>query len=605
MPSLPLAGAAPPWQRAHTRLQALLLRNLPAQRAGSQWFTALAGALTALVVGLGLTAVVQAIFANAIADAFDTAAGSSATAQLFSGLGKSALTPDVLKLFALEQRVPLVFHLNLGLGELGSGGGDLTLTLPLTGLLLVPAVALVIGGYVAASADYYRLARYSVGYGALMGPIYGVLLAVLALFSSSNVSAGAAGVSASLSVGPAFLPALLYGALWGTIFGALGGWIQLRGSRWLTTTWSALQSIQRRRLAAALAGAGASALCALLLFSILGAALTAVAFTQVSATATPAGSASALTALSATGPSAVLLVVLLLPTLAVYALAFSTGAALESAATSSLPTGQNQTAGIGLITGHAALPPALYLLVLVPAISYFFGGRIAARVAATTRASDRFIAGALMAAPLSVLLTALAWMVSFGVDASASGLSAGGSFGPSAAGTFITVLIASALLGGLGGASTSMIGNLGGIARAGRGLIRIAGRPLIPRLDRLTRFPSAKRRAAWHEWIYDGILIAAQVGILVIGLQIVDRTLARLIPFILLVVANEIAAALLIALPALCFVAALFAALTAPGDAPAAGPSSDPVPRDPALVAVSVPWGMGAPGGEPPTWPRQ
>jgi hypothetical protein len=614
MPSVPLVGAAPPWQQAHTRLQALLLRNLPAQRARNQWFTALAGALTSLVAGLGLTAVVQAIFAKSIVDAFKAAAGSSATAQFFSGIGASALTPDVLKLFALEQRVPLVFHLDLGLGELGSGSGDLTLTLPLTGLLLIPAVALVIGGYVAASADYERVPRYSVGYGALMGPIYGVLLAVLALFSSSNISAGAAGVSASLSVGPAFLPALLYGALWGTVFGALGGWIQLRGSRWLTTTWSALQSVRRRRLAAAVAGAGASALCALLFFIILSTALAAVAFIQASATGAPTGSPSTLGGLSAaTGPLAVLLLVALLPALAVYALAFSTGAALESASTSSLPTGASQSSSISLITGHAALPVALYLLVLVPAISYFFGGRIAARMAGTTRASDGFITGALIAAPLSALLASLAWMVSFGVDESVAVASAGASVGPSVGGTFITVLIASALLGGLGGASTSVIVNLGGITRAGRVLIRIAGRPLIPLLDRLTRFPGTERRAAWREWIYDGMLIAAQLGALVIVLQIVDRTLAQLIPFGPLVLANDIAAALLIVLPALCFVGALFAALTTPGDMPAGAsvaesqsPSgSSSIPRDPALIAVSAPWGMGAPGGEPPTWPNR
>ncbi len=91
-----------------TSLQAFLLRNLSARVAVNVWWMAALGAAAALLIGLAITYVIQLLLAQVVSNAIDAVTDSSIGAQLAAIVAKSYLTPDALKLFAIEHRIPLV-----------------------------------------------------------------------------------------------------------------------------------------------------------------------------------------------------------------------------------------------------------------------------------------------------------------------------------------------------------------------------------------------------------------------------------------------------------------------------------------------------------------
>src|SRR5579859_4403760 len=241
--------------RPVTGAQAYLLRNASLRYAVSKWFTGLAGAAVALGVGLLLTLIMQSLWNGLITGIFGTSADGKAESVFFS--------PSFLNFFALEHQVTLLFHITSS-----SISEDLSYNLPTLGFLIVPALALTLGGYFGASSDYRRTARFSIARGALIGPFYAIILLFLALLSSSQLDGQTLGFGSSISgtASPNVLQEFLFGLLWGTLFGALGGWIQLTGRRWLSAALPTLQSLRHTRVAGALAGAGVALVCCLLLF---------------------------------------------------------------------------------------------------------------------------------------------------------------------------------------------------------------------------------------------------------------------------------------------------------------------------------------------------
>jgi hypothetical protein len=563
-----------------TRLQAFLLRNVSARYAVNKWFTAGLGGAAAVAIGLSLTAAAQSLWASAISNAVTAVAGTAQGSGLAGNLVASFLTPDLLKLFAVEHRIPLVAHVSATVGGT-SASGDVTLNLPLTGLLLVPALALAIGGYVAASSDYQRMARFSIARGALIGPFYALFLTALAVFSSSSVSGEAVGVGGSLSLGPSPVQAFGYGLLWGTLFGAAGGWIQLVGRSSLALALPVLQSVRRGRLAGAVAGAVVAYSCSILLFLALGIAAVGYAATAGAASVTSPSGPLALPKDVATPTSAILLVLVLAvtiaPTLAAYTLALATGAPIAWSLASSVGAQGNQSSSLGFIGAQHTVPiQPWFLIAVVPAICYLAGGRVAARVARANRVDAGFAVGVLMGLPLSVLMAGSAVLVSGGVNVSVLGIGLNEGAGPSVGGSFLAALIAGSVVGGFGGASAVALPQLGSLPRLLLLPLRPLGFALFPLLDALTAQPRGQPRSAARTWLYDGVLAAVGLGPLAAGLDIANVTAARELPFQTLVTVDAWAGALVIGVPLLYFIGALVNAFSAP--------AAPPVPAAPAYV---------------------
>src|SRR5207247_111322 len=93
--------------------------------------------------------------------------------------------------------------------------------------LLVPLLAVLIGGMMAARRSRAATRQQAVGAAALAGVVYGLLALLLAVlvtitWKAATVS-GLPGGSVNLHVGPELLPGALWPFLWGIVGGAMGG----------------------------------------------------------------------------------------------------------------------------------------------------------------------------------------------------------------------------------------------------------------------------------------------------------------------------------------------------------------------------------------------
>lgn len=593
----------------------MLARLIPARYATNRWLMAALGALVAALAGLALTALVQPLWAAALAGAVAASPTPGFAATLRAAVG-TFLTPDVLRLFALAHHIPLFVQVRQARGP----ASDTTLNVPLTGLLLVPALALTLGGYVAAAGGRPRATRASIrssiARGVLIGPFYGLALLLLALVDSAKVSGAALGLG-TLTLQPAPLPALLYGVLWGALFGALGGWIAVGGRAWLGVALPALRSARNVRLAGALTGAGAAFLCGILLMLVVGLAAAVVAIIHAGAVVTPSlpsgtryGSAAAL-------PPVVAMIAALGPAAAVWLLALATGAALDLSSRIAGPSsgsagGQVDATTLGFVHAqHLPTPQSWYLLAVIPFVCYLIGGWVAARVARPDQRQAAFVAGAAIALPLGALMAAAAAVTSASADATLSGARIHLLAGPSVAGTFLAMLVCGGIVGGLGGVSTLNAPWLGEIPRVALGPVRPLGRRLLfPLLDWLTARAPGEPISAARGWMYDGLLAAVALGVAAVVLDVLTLALASPASLSRLLLLDECTGALLVGVPPLYLIGALVAAFTQP--APGifqpvpvppptfAMPDEPPGEADPEEDPEAEPWAPYAPPPFPP-----
>lgn len=263
----PGPAAAPPAHR-------LLHRVVPHRFATNLWVMAALGALVALGLGLALSIPLSHVVdANSFSSLLNTGGG-----WLTTTVGETAaqliylIAGDPIRFFLVANRLPLEMTVTTANGQAGPSAALYAITLPLFGTLLVPAVALTLGGYLSASSRAARVPRYAIARGALIGPFYGVALYALTVVVEwrPSVTDLGNGIPASIVAPPGW--ALLLGTLWGVVFGALGGWIAVSGRAWLAAalaTWRASHAGHAPRLAGALAGAFAATLWSLVAASAL------------------------------------------------------------------------------------------------------------------------------------------------------------------------------------------------------------------------------------------------------------------------------------------------------------------------------------------------
>ncbi|HEX6797028.1 MAG TPA: hypothetical protein VF116_04850 [Ktedonobacterales bacterium] len=589
-----LFGPTPAVLQPRSRLQALLVRNTSARAAANPWLMAAAGAVLATIVGLVLVAIAESLISGVMGKLVASWAGGTSAGTYLSVL-HAIPTPSLLSIFAVIQGVPLVLQVNASAAGT-SVGGQAAFNLPLTTLVMLPLAALVLGGYLSAASDYTGRPRYCVARGALIGPAYAIVLAVLAMVGTQSVSTsffGTATASASISVpiGQSFL----LGLVWGCIFGALGGYIQARGGQWLRALPGDLAAVRWRQLAAATVG-GVAALLSMLVFATC-VLLALVAVAAISATSQGADGLPLYTLLrdgnllslfqnlpqpgqppvaSVGGPLA--LVLSLAPTLAVWLVALGGGASIVASETGFSSNGPRSTdVSLGLLNGQHPFP-VVYLLALIPLGAYFIGGRVAARVAGT--AQSRALNGALMAVPLSILLALATTLTGFGGRATAGTETATASIAPSFGSVLLWTLVVGAIVGALGGLSA-------GSSLPGRmpRFVTVPVRPLVyPLFDRVVGTARDTRGAA-VEWLYDAVIVGVVLSVLLIVLDLLAGILSSLITPTGFTIVQEVCTLLLAIVPACYALGGLFAAVPAP---PAPAMPTRATPAAPAVTAPPV-----------------
>jgi len=439
-----------------TRLQRLLTQTLGTRLGVTKWAPALVGGGLAALLALAAIALVQLAWSAALG-AFAPGLSDPATGFVERTL-LALLGGSPFKLFALANLAPLLLFGGAGMDP---GGAHMQLTPPLTSLMLIPILALLLGGALAASSDFTRRARFSVARGALVGPVYALLLTLLTELGGNRFDGTTLGLhETTVALLPTPTTTLFYGLLWGTLFGALGGWVRLYGWRSPAVALARLGRLRFRRLLGSAVGACYALLCGL--GGSLALALVALVVMLVSGQAPqPLVSAGQVTHLGGT-PEGILGVALLAltlaPALAIWVYVYASGGSIDVDRVTYAPPGRLGTdfTTLALSGGTQAPPhPALYLLALLPLACYFLGGRVAARFARAQTPRAGFVSGALIALPLTALTLILSMLATLSLQASLPAGTLIADIAPSSLHNLLPVLAISALVAGLGGVSAA------------------------------------------------------------------------------------------------------------------------------------------------------
>jgi hypothetical protein len=258
--------------------------------------------------------------------------------------------------------------------------------------------------------------------------------------------------------------------------------------------------------------------------------------------------------------STLLLALTLAPSLAVWVWAYACGVPIDLDRVTYAPGGTfgADFASLGIVGApNGPQHPAWYLLALLPPVCYFLGGRVSARLAGASRPRAGIAAGALMALPLSLLSALLSLLATLAVHANVPLGTLVLDATPWATQSLVLSLVVGALAGGLGGrygvtqpgvsASLSMRTVTYGGTRA----------RLFAQIDRVVGRRVGAPLSPARAWAYHGILA---VCVLCAGMLVGDvatPALAQYMPASLLGTLDGLAAALLVAIPLLCFCAAL------------------------------------------------
>ncbi len=454
-PMTPPPPQPPPWNRLfgprlqpgaqanHRNLvQRRLLSAFPASVASSSWFGAVLGSVCAFAVVLLLSLAFSLALGPTLdqysADTSIAASSSLGTSQNqdISNTATISHYANPLLVVADANQSKLVEHITEGLdGDSGLPSsaqvgvtGTLAMTPAMNLLLILPAIGLTLGGYLAASTDYTERRLFSITRGASTCVLYALGVLIVSLFATGSLtftsSTGGLTVTANGSITPDVLSVVLNALLWGAVFGALGGYLRARAFP------AAPQRRLYERIRGALTGAGAALGVYFLFCLLLTIALYVVGhlFTPVllSQSTTSSGTANNLcSALAqATSDSAhpaggsdlarYLTFLISSPALALWMMTLSMGAPIQISGVTDL--------SIGLFGADCQLGPGgiLYALLLVPAAAIFFGGWIAARVTRPRTITEAAGLGLLMTGALAIVLLLCAVLASTTLNESLS-----------------------------------------------------------------------------------------------------------------------------------------------------------------------------------------
>src|SRR5947209_10453221 len=226
-PDRPTAPPPPP-----SPFQHWLIRTFQPSLAGNAILGIVLGALVAVVLGGAIAVILEAIF-HALAPSFGFSNNLGASGQdiLDYSLGLIPLHApfrDGMQLFFLMHGFAAHVQYTPG-GFYSSYNSNATLN----GLLIIPALALTLGGYIAASTDLQNRAVSSLLRGAAIAIPYAALLIALAPQVNGNLPLFPGAPTTDVNTFTIDSTSLLlYGLIWGAIFGLLGATLKLGRGRW-------------------------------------------------------------------------------------------------------------------------------------------------------------------------------------------------------------------------------------------------------------------------------------------------------------------------------------------------------------------------------------
>jgi hypothetical protein len=567
------------------------------------------GALVAVVLGGAIAVILEAIFhALAPSFAFNGNIGASGQDILDYSLGLIPLHApfrDGMQLFFL-------MHGFAGHVQYTPGGffSNFNFNATLNGLLIIPALALTLGGYIAASTDLQNRAVSSLLRGAAIAIPYAALLIALAPQVNGNLPLFPGEPTTDVNTFTIDSTSLLlYGLIWGAIFGLLGATLKLGRGHWRHMVVQFLQTRPRPQIVGMLTGGLAASglgislsmlvLCGFLAFS----AFSIPIFTQnlcnfgfgfanwqyMTGWAIAQG-----------------------PLHAINLFFYSFGAPVNIVNPKNLNQGCfyiNSITGsdhvtYSLLGGSPHLPNWTFVFLAIPVVSLFLGGRVSAVFGRAQTSGQGLVQGALIAVPFTILMMLLSVFTmiviqdtgTFNGSSSSTPTTLTQSFGVAPFDLLLWALLSGAVLGGLGGIyqTSSIKQSVRGTLSPFAGLLRWLGTPGYALFNSLRGGNhSAPRTTAL--WLLYGAAFSALILVIAVGVAAVYFVLLNQgVPFDVNTRIRDILSTLLVALPGLLLISAAAAALT-----------EEKVPQAQAVMVAPPIMPTGPMGGPMPPVPPQ
>lgn len=556
------------------RVQELLVRIFGANLSTRALFGIALGGVLAAVLGLLVTALLLSIVHALALQIASGASGTSSEDIVDYALGiypLHNLYRDSLQWFLIMQGVGI--H-----SQNSSSAGSYFYTsdgyFPLYGLLVVPALLLIFSGYVAASTDFQHSMKQSLWRGVGIAIPYTILLLIMAVqangcipSSSTNYSnlVCQSGTSTSNGILSMDTPTLLlFGILWGSLFGLIGASLKIARGQWRHMIFYLLRSTSYPQLTGAIVGAFVAGALGVG-FSILS-LFSFMAYSSYSVPLLERG-----VCLQGGGwQSIVLWNITQGPLHAINVMFFSFGAPLTINNPQQNPCFYTSTmhTSLSLFGTTPSFSPWIRLLLAIPLVSFFFGGRVSAAIGRAKDVGTAAMQGAFMAVPLSLLMVLLSLLstITYGyaTSGSSSPTSSVETVGAGGFDLFLWVLLGGAIVGTIGG-----MYQVSPIKAAGSSLLYALSIPLLRScklffriMDRVSHRSMSAQLSSSRALLYGAFLSVLLLTIVsgIVGVNLIS--LNQVFTFEQNIRIRDILSVILIALPGLLLLGAIGAAIT-------------------------------------------
>lgn len=543
-------------------LQRFLVRVFQPAMASNALFGILLGGLIAAVLG-ALLSWLLLVAAYAIAPHAASYFGQNSQGSIDFALGIYPLHApwrDSLQLFLVMHGVPFQ--------EQYQSGTDLsqyTAVAPLSGLLLLPALLLTFGGYLAACTDLRNRLQSSLLRGAAVAVPYTLLLLLMMTQVNGPIPSSPGNgpsITETLSMNSGLI--LVFGLLWGALFGTLGASLKLAQGQWrdMLRRYFLLSRHPQviGMLVGGLSAAGLGlALSLLVVFGFL--ALSTFSVPLLARLCSPGDWQYLLIWGLSQGP---------LHAANLYFFSFGTPITITNTFPGDYSCFYSNAPHTVLTLRDTTLhfPPWLYAVLLLPVISLFYGGRASVAISRVRGAGPAAIQGALIAVPFTMLMMLLSLMstITNTTTSSAAG-SAGINYTQSAGAATIDIvlwaLLSGAVLGALGGIyeSSSVSISVSRLLTTVGSAVSLPFRPLFLLFDELSGQAHSARRTSARSLFYSAFAVALLLAIIALIAGGALITFSQTVSFQENQRIRDILSVLLITLPGLLLLSSCVSAL--------------------------------------------
>jgi hypothetical protein len=435
---------------------------------------------------------------------------------------------------------------------------------PLSGLLVIPAFLLTLGGYIAACTDLQNRVHTSLLRGAAIAIPYTALLLLVVTQVNGFIPQGTGASSTATYTLSMDIPlVLVFGLLWGLLFGLLGASLKLSCGRWRQMMRQYLLFTRHPQVAGMIVGGLAAAGVGLGLALVFVSGFLAYSSYSTSVLASklcyPGNWQYLLTWGVTQGP---------LHAANLYVFSFGSPITIINSAQqgSTCFYASAPHTILALRDSSLRFPPWVYAALLLPVISLFLGGRASAAVSRVRGVGPAALQGALIAIPFTILMIALSFISTITYNSTSTSSTASNtlsSAGAGAADIILWALLSGAVFGMLGGIYEGSSLKTRGkklFSSTGRAL-SLPARPFYLLFDTLSRQSPVSRTRA-RSLLYGAFVVALLLVIVafIIGGSLI--ALNKTVAFQDNLRARDIVSMLLVILPGLLLLSACVSALT-------------------------------------------